>query len=55
MNLFNLLKGELSLGGRWTLKLTKGPYNYSNWVKGYEIVTDKYTLLEHIKYFIKLS
>ena len=37
-------KGELSLGGRWVPKLTKGPYNSSNWVEGYEIVTDKYTL-----------
>ena len=29
-------------------KLTKCPYNSSNWVEGYEIVTDKYILLEHI-------
>ena len=36
--------GELSFGGRWAPKLTKGPYNSSNWVKGYEIVIDKYTL-----------
>ena len=36
--------GELCFGGRWTPKLTKGPYNSSNWVEGYEIVTDKYTL-----------
>ena len=40
----NKKKGELSFGGRWTPKLTKGPYNSSNWVEGYEIVTDKYTL-----------
>ena len=36
--------GELSFGGRWAPKLTKGPYNSSNWVEGYEIVMDKYTL-----------
>ena len=36
--------GELSFGGRWVSKLTKGSYNSSNWVEGYEIVTDKYTL-----------
>ena len=40
----NTLKGELSFGGRWAPKLTKGPYNSLNWVEGYEIVTDKYTL-----------
>ena len=40
----HLIMGELSFGGRWTPKLTKGPYNSSNWVEGYEIVTDKYTL-----------
>ena len=40
----NINKGELSFGGRWDPKLTKGPYNSSNWVEGYEIVTDKYTL-----------
>ena len=39
-----LIKGELSFGGRWVPKLTKGPYNSSNWVEGYEIVMDKYTL-----------
>ena len=37
-------KGELYFGGRWVPKLTKGPYNSLNWVEGYEIVTDKYTL-----------
>ena len=37
-------KGELSFGGRWAPKLTKCPHNSSNWVEGYEIVTDKYTL-----------
>ena len=36
--------GELSFGGRWASKLTKGSYNSWNWVEGYEIVTDKYTL-----------
>ena len=36
--------GELCFGGRWVPKLTKGPYNFSNWVEGYEIVIDKYTL-----------
>ena len=40
----NNLLGELSFEGKWTLKLTKGPYKSSNWVEGYEIVTDKYTL-----------
>ena len=39
-----LVLGELSFGGRWTPKLTKDPYNSSNWVEGYEIVMDKYTL-----------
>ena len=39
-----IILGELSFGGRWAPKLTKGPYNSSNWVEGYEIVTDKYTL-----------
>ena len=48
--------GELSFGGRWAPKLTKGPYNSLNWVEGYEIVMDKYTPLRtYIKYFIKLS
>ena len=28
--LFQLIKGELPFGGRWALKLTKGPYNSSN-------------------------
>ena len=37
-------KGELSFGTRWAPKLTKGSYNSSNWVEGYEIVMDKYTL-----------
>ena len=37
-------QGELSFGDRWAPKLTKGPYNSSNWVEGYEIVMDKYTL-----------
>ena len=36
--------GELSFGGRWAPKLTKGSYNSSNWVEGYKIVMDKYTL-----------
>ena len=36
--------GELCFGGRWAPKLTKDPYNSSNWVEGYEIVMDKYTL-----------
>ena len=36
--------GELSFEVRWTPKLTKSPYNSSNWVEGYEIITDKYTL-----------
>ena len=39
-----IILGELSFGGRWVPKLTKGPYNSSNWVEGYEIVMDKYTL-----------
>ena len=42
-NLF-LFMGELSFGGRWAPKITKGPYNASNWVEGYEIITDKYIL-----------
>ena len=36
--------GELSFEGRWPPKLTKDPYNSSNWVEGYEIITDKYIL-----------
>ena len=36
--------GKLSFGGRWAPKLTKNLYNSSNWVEGYEIVMDKYTL-----------
>ena len=36
--------GELSFGSRWAHKLTKGPYNSSNWVEEYKIVTDKYTI-----------
>ena len=39
-----LKKGELSFGGGWAPKLTKGSYNSWNWVEGYEIVMDKYTL-----------
>ena len=41
---YQIFMEELSFGGRWTPKLTKGPYNSSNWVEGYEIVIDKYTL-----------
>ena len=44
LNTPQIKKGELSFGGRWAPKLTKGPYNSSNWVEGYEIVMDKYTL-----------
>ena len=36
--------GELSFEGRWPPKLTKDPYNSSNWVEGYEIITVKYIL-----------
>ena len=36
--------GELAFEGRWASKLTKGEYNSLNWVEGYEIVMDKYTL-----------
>ena len=36
--------GELCFGGRWVPKLTKGSYNFLNWVEGYEIVMDKYIL-----------
>ena len=44
INITRNIKGELSFRDRWTPKLTKGSYNSSNWVEGYEIVTDKYTL-----------
>ena len=37
------IKGRIIFWG-WTPKLTKCSYNSSNWVEGYEIVTDKYTL-----------
>ena len=40
----HIFLGELSFRGRWTCKLIKGSSNSSNWVEGYEIVTDKYTL-----------
>ena len=43
------------MGGRWAPKLTKGPYNSSNWVEGYEIVTDKYTFKNTYKIFYKIK
>ena len=44
----HISKGELCFGGRRGSKLTKGSYNSSNWVEGYEIVMNKYTLKKHI-------
>ena len=47
--------GELCFGGRWAPKLTKGPYNPSNWVEGYAIVMDKYTFKNIYKIFYKIK
>ena len=47
--------GELAFEGRWASKLTKGEYNSLNWVEGYEIVIDKYTLKNTYKIFYKIK